>query len=106
MNKDKKDRWEYIICQLEAIRQEKGITQKQICNQLNLKQPNVAKFFGCEIRPNLESIFNIADVLGVEIILKDKSGDIDMIKINELAKNKIDLLIIKKRIAKINDVLS
>lgn len=106
MKIDKTNRWEYIICQLEAIRKEKGITHKEICDKLNLKQPNVAKFFGCEIRPNLESMFNIANALDVQIILKDKTGEIDMDIIDEIALHKINLLIIKKRNNIIDDILS
>lgn len=103
---NKTDRWEYTIYQLDAIRKEKDITHYHISKLMNLQQPNIANFFSAKNRPNLEFVKKIAKILKAEIIVKELTGEVDMTKVNKIALEKIDQLIIKEKSDLIDDILS
>lgn len=50
---------------LREIRQEKGITQKELANLLSTTQSTIGKYEREELEPNVETIINICKIFNV-----------------------------------------
>ena len=52
---------------LEQLRKENRLTQKQMADILNIKQPSYARYEDGTTQPSLEKLVIIADTLGVSV---------------------------------------
>lgn len=63
-----------FIEKLSKIRKEKGISQRELCKIINMKQPYLVKIEKREISPSLNTILKIVSALNLnlDVIEKEK----------------------------------
>jgi DNA-binding phage protein len=62
--------WEKLLLKLKEIAKEKGITQEVIAEKTGHKQSHISRMFSLEHSPRLDILLAVADVLGVELVIK------------------------------------
>lgn len=56
-----------LIETISKIRKEKGISQRELCKMINMKQPYLVKIENKKISPSLSTILKIINALDLEI---------------------------------------
>lgn len=56
-----------LIETISKIRKEKGISQRELCKMINMKQPYLVKIENKKISPSLNTILKIINALDLEI---------------------------------------
>jgi len=59
-----------IISQIIDLRRKKKISQKQLAELLNTKQPSIARLESGDYNPSIDFLKKIAEVLGAELEIK------------------------------------
>ncbi len=59
-----------LIMKLIALRNEKGLTQKELANLLGMKQPAIARLEKAKISPSLTTVIKILDKYGYTLDIK------------------------------------
>ncbi len=59
-----------IISQIIDLRKKRKISQKQLAELLNTKQPSIARLESGDYNPSIEFLKKIAEVLGAELEIK------------------------------------
>jgi transcriptional regulator with XRE-family HTH domain len=73
ISKRQTDEWKEIVKQLEAIANQKNITQEEIADRTGMIQSAISRVFAAKFIPKLSTVFLIAEALGVEIKITEKS---------------------------------
>ena len=61
-----------FIEKLSKIRKEKGISQRDLCKMINMKQPYLVKIEKREISPSLNTILKIVSALNLNLDVVEK----------------------------------
>lgn len=56
-----------LIKNIAKIRKEKGISQRELCKMINMKQPYLVKIENKKISPSLNTILKIVNALDLSI---------------------------------------
>ena len=63
-----------FIEKLSKIRKEKGISQRELCKMINMKQPYLVKIEKREISPSLNTILKIINALNLNLDVIEKES--------------------------------
>ena len=63
-----------FIEKLSKIRKEKGISQRELCKMINMKQPYLVKIEKREISPSLNTILKIMNALNLSLNVVEKES--------------------------------
>ena len=63
-----------FIEKLSKIRKEKGISQRELCKMINMKQPYLVKIEKREISPSLNTILKIINALNLSLNVVEKGS--------------------------------
>lgn len=63
-----------FIEKLSKIRKEKGISQRELCKMINMKQPYLVKIEKREISPSLNTILKIINALNLSLNVVEKES--------------------------------
>lgn len=61
------ERGERLTVDLKALRKERGMTQEELANAVNIHRVTIAKYESGKVSPTLESAAKLAKALGVPI---------------------------------------
>lgn len=82
---------------LRELRNEKGLTQSQLAERVNLSKANISKYENGSVEPNLETLHLLAELFGV-------TTDVLLGKTDEITKKSIpgseELEILKRKFIK------
>lgn len=67
------EQWMLLVLFLKQIADKKGISINEIAEKTEMKQSSVSRFFSLKFKPTLPTFFKIADSIGLEIKLIEKS---------------------------------
>lgn len=67
-----------LVLLLKEIAKDKGIYQEEIARNLDMAQGDVARFFSCRFRPNLDLFLQIANQIGVNFFFEDRDSITDL----------------------------
>ena len=66
--------WHYIVQAIARAVEKKNLSTYQIADLTGLKQQNVSRVFSLKYSPTLKVLQKIADAVGVEIVVQQKTS--------------------------------
>jgi len=82
--------FQFLIYLIDEIRIAKGITQEDVALKSGYLRSNVNRVFSGKYTPRLDVLKNIASAVGLELAIRDLDGTIDMAKMLEKAKDRLE----------------